>query len=262
MAGAVMTAVFAAVALVGPWLTPHSPLEQDLANNYAPPSRAHWLGTDDLGRDTFSRLVHGSRISLGVSVSSVATGLVIGSALGLLAGYRRGWIDRALMRVNDVLLAFPGMLLAIVVVAVLGKGITNTIAAVALMAVPTFVRVVRGSALAVSEMEFVAASRSLGASDARVIFRHLLPNCLSPIVVQGTLMLGSAILIASGLSFLGLGVQPPHPEWGAMLSKGRELIRTAPISAIAPGVALTVLVLSVSLVGDGLRDALDPKGPS
>jgi peptide/nickel transport system permease protein len=166
------------------------------------------------------------------------------------------------MRATDVLLAFPGILLAVVVVAILGKGLVNTIVAVALMAAPTFARIARGSALAVGELEFVTASKALGASDARIMLRHLLPNCFSPLLVQATLMLGTAILIASGLSFLGLGVQPPDPEWGAMLSKGRELIRTAPVSAVAPGVALTLLVLSVSLVGDGLRDALDPRlGP-
>jgi peptide/nickel transport system permease protein len=262
VAGAVVLAGFVFMAAAGPALAPHSPIEQDLGNNYAPPSLRHPLGTDDLGRDTFSRLIHGARISLAVSVSSVAIGLLAGGALGLLAGHYRGWVDRALMRATDVLLAFPGILLAVVVVAILGKGLANTIVAVALMAAPTFARIARGSALAVGELEFVAASRALGASDVRIVLRHLLPNCFSPLLVQATLMLGTAILIASGLSFLGLGVQPPDPEWGAMLSKGRELIRTAPVSAVAPGVALTLLVLSVSLVGDGLRDALDPRlGP-
>lgn len=262
VAGAVVLAGFVFAAAAGPALAPHSPIEQDLGNNYAPPSLRHPLGTDDLGRDTFSRLIHGARISLAVSVSSVAIGLLAGTALGLLAGHYRGWVDRALMRATDVLLAFPGILLAVVVVAVLGKGLVNTIVAVALMAAPTFARIARGSALAVGELEFVTASKALGASDARIMLRHLLPNCFSPLLVQATLMLGTAILIASGLSFLGLGVQPPDPEWGAMLSKGRELIRTAPVSAVAPGVALTLLVLSVSLVGDGLRDALDPRlGP-
>jgi peptide/nickel transport system permease protein len=259
VAGAIVLAGFVVTAAAAPALAPHSPIEQDLGNNYAPPSLRHPLGTDDLGRDTLSRLVHGARISLVVSVSSVAIGLLAGTALGLLAGHYRGWVDRALMRVTDVLLAFPGILLAVVVVAILGKGLGNTIAAVALMAAPTFARIARGSALTIGETEFVAAARALGASDARIMLRHLLPNCFSPLLVQATLMLGTAILVASGLSFLGLGVQPPDPEWGAMLSKGRELIRTAPVSAVAPGAALTLLVLSVSLVGDGLRDALDPR---
>jgi peptide/nickel transport system permease protein len=187
--------------------------------------------------------------------------MMAGTWVGLVSGYYGGWIDRVSMRVTDVLLAFPGILLAIVTVATLGKGLDNTIAAVAFMAAPTFARLARASALSVTGLEYVSAARALGASDARILLVHLLPNTLQPVVVHGTLMMGTAILIASGLSFLGLGVQPPDPEWGAMLSKGRELVRTAPVAAVAPGLAITLVVLGFSLMGDGLRDALDPKPP-
>jgi len=247
------------VALFGPFIAPFDPLEQDLANNYREPSREHLLGTDDLGRDTLSRLIYGARISLGISLSSVSLGVLLGAILGLLAAYYGGWIDSIIMRFMDFLLSLPGILLAIAIVAVLGKGIVNTILAVAIFAVPTFARLIRGSALSIQELDYVEATRALGASDRRIIFRHIVPNVLTPVVVQATLSLGTAILISSGLSFLGLGVQPPHPEWGAMLSKGRELIRTTPVVAIAPGVSITLVVLCFSMVGDGLRDALDPR---
>lgn len=247
------------LALFGPFVAPYDPLEQDLANNYREPSREHLLGTDDLGRDTLSRLIYGARISLGISLSSVSLGVLVGAILGLLAAYYGGWLDSAIMRFMDFLLALPGILLAIAIVAVLGKGIVNTILAVAIFAVPTFARLIRGSALSVQELDYIEATRALGASDLRIIFKHIVPNALTPVVVQATLSLGTAILISSGLSFLGLGVQPPHPEWGAMLSKGRELIRTTPVVAIAPGVSITLVVLCFSMVGDGLRDALDPR---
>ncbi|MFN8062371.1 MAG: ABC transporter permease [Vicinamibacterales bacterium] len=255
--GGLLVSTFALTAILGPLLVGEDPLRQDLANNFAPPSLAHWLGTDDLGRDAFSRLVHGARISLGISLTSVLCGVGVGTTVGLVSGYYRGLVDRTLMRMVDVMLAFPDILLAIVVVATLGKGLGNTIAAVTFFAVPTFARLARGAALGVVAAEFVTAAQAVGASDARVLGRHVLPNALQPILVQATLMMGTAILIASGLSYLGLGVQPPDPEWGAMLSKGRELLRTAPVVAIAPGIAITLVVLGFSLMGDGLRDALD-----
>jgi peptide/nickel transport system permease protein len=247
------------VAAVGPFVSPYDPLDQDLANNYAKPSVEHPLGTDDLGRDTLSRLVYGARISLGISLSSVGLGVIVGTFLGLVAAYYKGWLDTVIMRFMDFLLALPGILLAIAIVAVLGKGILNTIIAVAIFTVPTFARLVRGSALSIQELDYIEATKALGASDHRIIFKHIVPNALTPIVVQATLSLGTAILISSGLSFLGLGVQPPHPEWGAMLSKGRELIRTTPVAAVAPGISITLVVLSFSMLGDGLRDALDPR---
>jgi len=258
LASAGVLAGFFATALFGPALSPFGPLEQDLENNYAPPSARHLLGTDDLGRDTFSRLVHGARFSLGISGIAVSIGLVVGTFLGLVAAHHGGAVDAAIMRAMDVLLALPGIVLAIAVVALLGPGLTNTIAAVSVFSIPTFARVVRSAALAVRELEFVTACRALGGSDFRVIVFHLLPNCSSPVVVQTSLMLASAILIASGLSFLGLGVQPPYPEWGAMLAKGRELIRVTPVGAVAPGVAITLVVASLGFFGDALKEALEP----
>jgi peptide/nickel transport system permease protein len=259
IASALVVAVIGVLALVAPAIAPYGPLEQDLANNYAGPSLAHPFGTDDLGRDIWSRILFGARISLGIAFASVGFALLVGTLVGLFSAYYGGFVDASLMRLMDVLLAFPGILLGIAVVVVLGNGVENTVIAVAVMSTPTFARLVRGSALSILERDHVAASRALGASAVRVIFGQVLPNALSPHVVASTLQLGTAILIASGLSFLGLGVQPPHPEWGAMLSKGRELVRTTPVAAFAPGFFITVLVLSFSLLGDGLRDALDPK---
>jgi peptide/nickel transport system permease protein len=258
-ASAATILVVVALALFAPVVAPYDPLEQDLENNYAGPSAAHPLGTDDLGRDVWSRLVFGARISLGIALSSVGVALAVGSILGLFAAHYGGAADAALMRVMDVLLALPGILLGIAIVVVLGSGVRNTVIAVAVFSLPTFARLARGSALSILERDHVVAIRALGASAPRIVFGHVLPNVLTPLVVQATLQLGTAILIASGLSFLGLGVQPPDPEWGAMLSKGRELVRAAPVAAFAPGFAVTLLVLSFSLVGDGLRDALDPQ---
>ena len=259
VASALVIAALALVAAFGPSLAPFGPLEQDLFNNFSGPTLKHPLGTDDLGRDTLSRLIYAGRVSLGISLTSVSIGLMVGTCLGLAAAYYRGWLDSLIMRLMDVLLSLPGMLLAVSIVALLQKGIPSTILAVAIYSVPTFARIVRGSALGILQLDYIGAARVMGASDLRILFRHVLPNFLSPLIVRATLELGSAILIASGLSFLGLGVQPPHPEWGAMLSKGRELVRATPVVAIAPGVAVTLAVLSFSLLGDGLRNALDPR---
>jgi ABC-type dipeptide/oligopeptide/nickel transport system permease subunit len=244
-------------AIVGPWVTPYDPLAVSLERNYQPSSWAHPLGTDHLGRDTLSRLIAGARVSLGIAVVSTSAGLIVGASLGLVAAWRRGPIDLGVRQLADVLLALPDMLMGIAVITILGRGTLSTTAAVAVFAVPIFARIVRSAALGVTARDFVLAARAAGASDAHVIRRHLLPHCLSPMLAHGTVMLGTAILMASGLSFLGLGVQPPEAEWGAMLTRGRELLRTAPLGAIAPGVAITATVLSFSLVGDGLRDALE-----
>jgi len=252
---ALVLAVVGVAAVAGPWLMPHDPLAVDLAANYRPSSLAHPLGTDHLGRDTLSRLVGGARLSLGIAVAATAVGLVAGALIGLLAAWRRGLIDLAAMQFVDILLALPELLLAITAITVLGRGTASTVVAIAVYAVPSFARIVRSTAQSVVASDFVQAARSAGASDARILLRHVLPGCLSPIVAHATVMLGSAILLASGLSFLGLGVQPPDPEWGAMLSRGRELMRSAPLGAVAPGVAITATVLSFSLLGDGLRDA-------
>lgn len=251
--------VVALAAAAGPWLAPYDPVAVDLASNYQPSSLAHPLGTDHLGRDTLSRLIAGARVSLGIAFASTATGLAIGTSIGLVAAWRRGVAERLLLQVVDILLALPELLLAITAITVLGRGTIATVVAVAIYAVPSFARIVRAAALPVVGSEFVLAARASGASVVRLLVRHVLPGCLSPILAHTSVMLGSTILLASGLSFLGLGVQPPDAEWGAMLSRGRELLRTAPLGAIAPGVAITATVLSFSVLGDGLRDAADPR---
>lgn len=248
----------AIAAVFGPWLTPYDPLAVDLAANFQPSSLAHPLGTDHLGRDTLSRLVEGARLSLGIALASTLAGLVIGSAIGLVAAWRRGLVELVAVQLVDILLALPELLLAIAAITVLGRGTASTVVAVAVYAVPSFARIVRGTAQPVVAADFLTAARSAGASDWRLVVHHVLPACWPAILAHATVMLGSAILLASGLSFLGLGVQPPNAEWGAMLSRGRELLRTAPIGAVAPGMAITATVLSFSLLGDGLRDAADP----
>jgi peptide/nickel transport system permease protein len=262
-AGAVLAATivtaFVLAALLADIVAPYDPLAVDLASNYLPATSAHLLGTDHLGRDTFSRLLAGARVSLAIALASTLSGLLVGATMGLAAAWRRGPIESVLMQAADVLLSFPDMLLAIAVATILGRGVTSTIVAVAIFSVPVFARLVRASAQAVVDAEFVVSARAVGASPLRVLLGHVLPQCYAPILAQGTITLGSAILFASGLSFLGLGVQPPEPEWGAMLSRGRELLRSSPLGAVAPGVAITLVVLSFSIVGDGLMDALDPK---
>lgn len=255
-AGAAAVLVVALLAAtIGPWLVPFDPLGVELAANYQPSSWAHLLGTDHLGRDTLSRLVAGARVSLGIALAATGTGLLIGAALGLLAAWRRGLVELVAMQFVDIMLALPELLLAITAITVLGRGTVATVVAVAVYAVPSFARIVRAAAQPIVSADFVMAARAVGASDARLLWRHVLPGCVSPMLAHATVMLGSAILLASGLSFLGLGVQPPAAEWGSMLSRGRELLRTAPLGAVAPGVAITATVLSFSLLGDGLRDA-------
>jgi peptide/nickel transport system permease protein len=255
----VVVAAFVGSALLADVLAPYDPLAVDLAANYLPASWAHPLGTDHLGRDTLSRLLAGARESLSIALVSTLAGLLAGATLGLVAAWRRGATEGAIMQAVDVLLSFPDMLLAIAVAAILGRGISSTIVAVAIFSVPIFARLVRASAQAVVSADYVLASRAAGASAPRLLMRHVLPQCYAPLLAQGTITLGSAILFASGLSFLGLGVQPPDPEWGAMLARGRELLRSSPLGAVAPGLAITLVVLSFSLLGDGLKDALNPR---
>lgn len=257
--GGIIVALFILTALVGPVLTPHDPLEQRLELARKGPMPGYLLGTDHLGRDVLSRLVHGARVSLTIGVASVGGGLVIGVVLGLIAGYYGGWIDSLIMRFLDIQLAFPGLLLAITIISILGPGLTNTILAVSIWSIPGFARITRASVLSLKRREFVEAATALGRSDWGIMRKHILPNSLSPLIVQGSLSIGTVILTASGLSFLGLGVQPPAPEWGAMLALSRQYILDNPISSIAPGVFITLVVLSFSLLGDGLRDALDPR---
>ena len=247
------------MAVLAPWIATHDPIRQDFRRILEPPSREHWLGTDELGRDIFSRIVYGARISFTVGVAAVALGAAIGVVIGLFAGYYGGTFDSVAMRCVDVLLAFPGILLAILIAAALGSGLFPVILAVATYSVPTFARLTRGSALAVSRREYVEAARAAGARDARILLRHVLANSFGPILVYATLLMGSAILTAASLSFLGVGVAPPTPEWGAMISTGRNYMRQAPHVVVAPGMAIFVTVLAFNVLGDALRDALDPR---
>ena len=257
--GAIVLIIFFLTAIFGPILLQSDPnaINPDIC--YQAPSLEHPFGTDNLGRDTFTRIVYGARVSLTVSFSGVLIGGCIGVMLGAIAGYFGSWIDALISRLIDILLAFPGLLLAIMVVAVLGSGLGNTIAAIAFYSIPYSARLIRGVVITIKNSEYCQACRVFGASDIRIIMTHILPNSVSQIIVNTTLDLGTAILTASSLSFLGLGVQPPNPEWGAMLSTARDVIRSAPFAALIPGGIITLVVLSFSLVGDGLRDALDPK---
>ena len=257
--GAVILLFFLLVALFGPMFCTQDPLAQDLVHKYQQPSSEHWFGTDNLGRDTFTRMVYGARVSLSISFAGVMSGCLVGVLLGVCAGFFGGWVDTLVSRLIDILLAFPSLLLAITVVAILGSGTENTAIAIAIFSIPSIARMVRGIVMSHKDAEYIQACRVMGASNARMIFTHIIPNAISQIIVNITLNLGTAILTASSLSFLGLGVQPPAPEWGAMLSTGRDVIRAYPLAVLIPGIAITLVVMSFSLVGDGLRDALDPK---
>ena len=248
------------VAVFAPWLAPFDAenfFDYDALN--APPSAKHWFGVDALGRDIFSRILLGARISLAAGLISVAVGAVIGTLLGLLAGYYEGWWDRIVMRMADVLFAFPGILLAIGIVAILGNGMVNVILAVAVFSVPAFARLVRGNVLSLKHQTYIEAVRSIGASDTVIMLRHLLPGTVASVVVYLTMRIGTSIITAASLSFLGLGAQPPTPEWGAMLNEARADMLNAPHVALFPSLAIFFTVLAFNLLGDGLRDALDPK---
>lgn len=250
---------FILVAIFGPFLAVHDPYHVDYTNKLLTPSSEHWFGTDHAGRDIFTRIIHGTSITLFIGFFSVIIGMVIGVLLGIISGFYGGIIDTIIMRFMDILLAFPGILLAIAIAGVLGGSLGNVIIAVAIFSIPSFARVVRGSTLALKKLEYIDAIKTLGAGDARIIFKHILPNILSPIIVQATIRMAYAILTASGLSFLGIGAQPPTPEWGAMLNDGRQFIFDYPHVALFPGLAIVAVVLAFNLFGDGLRDALDPK---
>ncbi|MCE7792653.1 ABC transporter permease [Salipaludibacillus sp. CUR1] len=259
MAGGILILFFIVVSIIGPYFTSLDPNAPDVSSRLQGPSSEHWFGTDHHGRDIFTRIIHGMSITLYIGFSSVAIGMVVGVLIGIIAGYYGKRTDAILMRIMDVFLAFPGILLALGIVAVLGGSINNVIIAIAIFSIPVFARIVRGSTLAVRKLEYIDAVRALGASDFRIIFRHILPNILSPIIVQATLRIATAVLTASGLSFLGLGAQPPTPEWGAMLAAGRNYMWEHPHIALFPGLAIVAVVLAFNLFGDGVRDALDPK---
>lgn len=250
---------FFIVAIFGKFLVSQDPMEQDLINKHQSPSKEHWFGTDYLGRDTFTRMVYGARTSLSISFIGVFMGAGVGALMGVFAGYYGKWVDTIISRIIDILLAFPSLLLAITVVAILGPGVKNTTIAIAIFSIPSIARMTRGVVISQKDEEYIQAAQVMGASDIRTIFTHIIPNSASQIIVNITLNLGTAILTASSLSFLGLGVQPPNPEWGAMLSNGRNVLRTFPIAVFIPGIAITLVVMSFSLIGDSLRDALDPK---
>jgi len=259
MFGLVLIAALAVVAIVGPFVAPHDyrATSSNPADMRAAPGRDALFGRDDLGRDIFSRILCGARLTLGVGIATVAIGLLAGAPLGLASGYFRGRVDQAIMRSADVALALPDYLLALAVMAVLGPSLLNAMLAVSVGMTPKFARVVRASALQESGQDYVAAARAVGAGHLRCLFAHVLPNCLAPMLVLATLSLGTAILYTSSLSFLGLGAQPPLPEWGAMLAEGREASLGAPHLMIFPGAAIALAVLGINLLGDGLRDALD-----
>jgi glutathione transport system permease protein len=248
------------MAILAPYIVPFDAenfFDYDTLNS--PPSAKHWFGVDPLGRDIFSRLLMGARISLTAGFVSVAVGAVIGTVLGLVAGYYEGWWDRAIMRLCDVLFAFPGILLAIAIVAILGSGMANVIIAVSIFSIPTFARLVRGNTLAQKHQTYVEAARSIGASDRTIVLRHIFPATISAVVVYFSMRIGTSIITAASLSFLGMGAQPPTPEWGAMLNEARSEMMTAPHVALFPAIAIFLTVLAFNLLGDGLRDALDPK---
>jgi len=259
VAGAAIVTAFVLLAVLAPVLVPYNPIQGNLGDRLNPPSTAHWLGTDELGRDLFSRILYGARVSLQIQIVAVILALIIGVALGAIGGYLGGHVDNVIMRCMDVLLAFPSIFLALGIIAALGTGLFNLMLAAGIASIPQFARIVRASVLSLKEREFVEAALALGGGSGRVLFRHLLPNCLAPIIVQSTLRMATVLLTASGLSFLGLGVQPPTPEWGAMLSNARSYLIVAPHVATIPGLAIMVVVVGFNLFGDGLRDTLDPR---
>jgi glutathione transport system permease protein len=247
------------LALFGPKLAPYDPATPDYNSIMAGPSSSHWLGTDDFGRDIFSRIINGARISLGIGLGSVAAGALIGTFFGLTSGYYGGWYDSLVQRVCDILFAFPGMLLAIAIIAILGPSLFNVVIAVAIFTIPIFIRIVRGTTLSLKNMTYIEAARAVGVKDRVIIWKHIFPGTFSVVMVYLTMRIGSAILIAASLSFIGLGAQPPTPEWGAMLTSGRQYLTTAPHVALYPGLAILITCLAFNLLGDGLRDALDRK---
>lgn len=259
MIGAVAVLFYIAVSILAPVIVPYDPFQESLMERIKPPSASHWLGTDELGRDVLSRIIYGARISLYIQITAVILSLIVGVILGAIAGFYGGVIDRIIMGFIDILMAFPSIFLAIIIIAVIGPGLTNVIFAAAVYSVPQFARITRASFLYVKEMEFVEAARAAGEKDFTLISLYLLPNTFAPVIVQTTLRSATILLTVAGLSYLGLGVQPPTPEWGAMLSMGRSYILMAPHVATFPGLAIMFAVLGFNLLGDGLRDTLDPR---
>jgi len=257
--GALILVALVFGAVFAPWVAPFEPDQTNAVDAMRPPSLEYPMGTDKFGRDIFSRVLWGGRLSLQIGLIAVGIGAVTGGVIGLVAGYLGGRVDNFLMRLMDVMLAFPGILLALVMVVMLGPGMSNLMIAVGISSVPRFARLIRSSVLSIRNAEFVEAARSVGAGDQLIMFRHILPNVLAPVVIYGTLRVGTAILSAASLSFLGLGAEPPTPEWGLMVSVGRNYLRTAWWMSMFPGIVIAVTVISLNLLGDALRDILDPR---
>jgi len=257
--GVVVFVVILLMAVGAPWLAPFDPVKLNPIDSLQPPSARHWMGTDQFGRDVLSRVIYGSRTSVAMGFVAVAISVTAGSVLGLISGYYLGAADMVVMRLVDVMLAFPGILLALVIIAILGPNLVSAMVAVGISGMPVFIRVVRGSVLTLRETEYIEAARVIGCRNARIIARHILPNALAPIIVLATLGIPSAIISGAALSFLGLGIKPPTPDWGAMLSNGKDFVSSAWWLTTFPGIALLLLVMAINLFGDGLRDALDPR---
>lgn len=256
--GVVLLVIFLFIALFAPWIAPYSPLDQDLLFGLSEPNSEHWMGRDLLGRDVFSRVLYGTQVSLTVGVLAISDSAVIGITVGAIAGNSGGRIDEFIMRIIDIVLSFPGILLAIAIMAVLGPGLGNVIMALCLTGWVGFARLTRAQFLSLRERDFVLAAVASGATQTRVVFYHLLPNASAPLLIEATFGMAAVIVAEAGLSFLGLGVQPPAPSWGVMLNEGRSFLLTSPYLTAFPGLCLMLLVLAINLVGDGLRDMLDP----
>ncbi|OZM57502.1 peptide ABC transporter permease [Lottiidibacillus patelloidae] len=259
LVGMTIIIFFVTIALLADVIAPHGINDQAFENRLESPSAKHWFGTDDFGRDILSRVIYGARISLWVGFFSVLGSIIVGTTLGILAGYFGRWVDTIISRLFDILLAFPSILLAIAIVAVLGPSLQNALIAIAVINIPTFGRLVRSKVLSLKEEEFILAAKSQGMGHSRIIVHHIFPNSIAPIIVQGTLSIGTAIIEAAALGFLGLGAAPPDPEWGMMLADAKTYMQQAPWTMIFPGLAIMLTVLGFNLMGDGLRDALDPR---
>lgn len=259
LVGSGIVLFFVLIAIFGPLFAPQGINDQNLSIRLQPPSAEFWFGTDDLGRDVFSRILHGTRISLTVGLSAVLISAVIGSFLGIIAGYYGRFVDTVISRIFDIMLAFPSILLAIAVVSILGPSLQNALIAIAIINIPSFGRLIRSRVLTIKEEEYIHAARAIGMKNSRILWKHILPNSMTPVIVQGTLAIATAIIEAAALGFLGLGAEAPQPEWGKMLADARMFLLNAPWAMIFPGVAIMLTVIGFNLMGDGLRDALDPK---
>ena len=257
--GLVVILIMVIMAIFAPWIAPYNPFKENLDETLLQPSPQHLLGTDSLGRDTFSRIVYGSRNSLMVGIVALGIAASIGMTVGLLAGYFGGWVDNVLMRFIDALMCFPMILLALVIAILLGNGLKNVMIALGVAMVPGYARLMYAQVISIKENDYILAIRSTGATHFRTLIRHVLPNCLPPLIVLVTIQIGAAILAEAGLSYLGVGIQPPNAAWGTMVSDGQSYLLTNPLLSIAPGIAIMLVVFSFNMIGDGLRDALDPR---